>query len=158
VPENKSSSLPHFLVAAGVLCIAGLSAWQSYVVPRGGIFAVVGPQVAPWFITLFLAAMGIGLIVAALRGGWAHDQDGTLTEWGSLGLVALGLFVNVALIDAIGFILASTLMFPLVARGFGSRNLLRDVAIGFAIAFISYVGFDRVLGYKIGTGLIENLF
>ena len=34
---------------------------------------------------------------------------------------------------------------------------LRDAAIGFALALVSYVGFDRVLGYKIGSGLIEGL-
>jgi putative tricarboxylic transport membrane protein len=48
-------------------------------------------------------------------------------------------------------------MFPLVARGFGSRAPLRDALIGFVLACVSYVGFDRVLGYKIGTGIIENL-
>jgi putative tricarboxylic transport membrane protein len=91
-------------------------------------------------------------------GGWAADQEGTLSEWGSLGWVALGLVLNAALIEWIGFILASTIMFALVARGFGSGKWLRDGAIGFALALISYVGFDRILGYKIGTGLIEKLF
>ncbi|MCA3600465.1 MAG: tripartite tricarboxylate transporter TctB family protein, partial [Methylobacterium sp.] len=57
-----------------------------------------------------------------------------------------------------GFILSSTLLFACVARGFGSRKLLRDALIGFGLALISYVGFDRILGYKIGSGLIEKLF
>jgi putative tricarboxylic transport membrane protein len=155
--ERSISTLPHFLVAAGVLVLAGLSAWQAMEIPKGSLFASVGPDVAPKFVTAFMVATGIGLIIAALRGGWAQEQDGTITEWGSLGLVALGLFVNAALIDVIGFILAATLMFPLVARGFGSLNPLRDVAIGFTLSFISYVGFDRVLGYKIGSGIIESL-
>jgi putative tricarboxylic transport membrane protein len=69
----------------------------------------------------------------------------------------LGLLVNIALIEWAGFIIASTAMFPLVARGFGSRAPLRDAVIGFVLSCVSYVGFDRVLGYKIGTGFIENL-
>ena len=73
------------------------------------------------------------------------------------GVVLLGLLVNIALIEWAGFIIASTAMFPLVARGFGSRAPLRDAAIGFVLSCVSYVGFDRVLGYKIGTGFIENL-
>jgi putative tricarboxylic transport membrane protein len=48
-------------------------------------------------------------------------------------------------------------VFLFVALGFGSRNAPRDAAIGFALALVAYVGFDRVLGYKIGTGLIERL-
>jgi putative tricarboxylic transport membrane protein len=151
------SIVPHLCVAIGVLIIAGLSFWQAAEIPKPVLQVAVGPAVAPWFITAFLAACGVGLIFAALRGGWAHDQDGTITEWGSLGFVALGLFVNVALIDIAGFILAATLMFPLVARGFGSTNMLRDAAIGFVLAFSSYILFDRVLGYKIGRGLIESL-
>lgn len=155
--EKSMSILPHLCVAAGICVIGGLAVWQSAVIPKGAMYAAVGAHVFPWFVTGFLLVMGMGLIVAALRGGWAHDQDGTITEWGSLALVGLGLFINAALIDSIGFILASSLMFPLVARGFGSKQWLRDSVIGFALAFISYVGFDRVLGYKIGTGLIESL-
>ncbi len=64
---------------------------------------------------------------------------------------------NVILIDDIGFILASTLLFLFTARAFGSRQLVRDAIIGFLLAVVAYVGFDRVLGYKIGTGLIERL-
>lgn len=171
------SLLPHRLVAGGVLLIAALSFWQAREIPTGAVFAAVGPQVFPWIVTVMLAALGAGLLLAAFRGGWAHDQHGTLTELGSLGLVILGLLLNAALIDGIrfegferegvrylafempklGFILASTIMFVLVARGFESRKPIRDAAIGFVLAGLAYIGFDRVLGYKIGTGLIESL-
>ena len=65
--------------------------------------------------------------------------------------------LNVGLIEIIGFILAGTLLFVFTAKAFGSNKLTRDALIGFALALVSYVGFDRVLGYKIGTGLIESL-
>lgn len=156
--EQKSgSTLPHKIVAAGVLFIAALALWQTLAIPKAALYATVGPDVFPKIITAFLFACGIGLIMAAFRGGWAQDQDGTLTEWGSLGYVALGLVLNAALIEYIGFILASTIMFGLIARGFGSTQWIRDASIGLALAVISYVGFDRVLGYKIGSGLIESL-
>lgn len=156
--DNRTSinTLPHILVAAGILLIGSFAAWQSSVIPKS-IYATVGPHIFPWIITVFLLVLGVGLLIAAFRGGWAHDQDGTITEFGSLGLVIAGLVLNAALIEHIGFILASTLMFTLVARGFGSKQSLRDAAIGFALAFIAYIGFDRVLSYKIGSGLIESL-
>ena len=65
--------------------------------------------------------------------------------------------LNVALISKLGFIIAGTVLFITTARAFGSRQPLRDGAIGLALAVISYVGFDRLLGYKIGSGLIESL-
>jgi putative tricarboxylic transport membrane protein len=140
-----------------VLLIAALSFWQTREIPTAAVFAAVGPQVFPWIVTAMLAALGVALLLAAFRGGWAHDQDGTLSEWAPLGLVLGGLIANALLIEHVGFILASTIMFVLVARGFESRQPLRDAVIGFVLAGIAYVGFDRVLGYKIGSGLIESL-
>jgi putative tricarboxylic transport membrane protein len=155
--KPAGSTLAHLLVALGVLVIAALSAWQAAEIPDS-VVSAVGPHVVPWFVTTFLLAMALGLMVAAMRGRWTLAEDGATTEWRGLGLVSVGLLANVALIDLIGFILASTLMFPLVARGFGSTRPLKDAGIGFALALVAYVGFDRVLGYKIGSGLIERLF
>jgi putative tricarboxylic transport membrane protein len=61
------------------------------------------------------------------------------------------------LIGIAGFILASATLFVCTARAFGSARPLRDAGIGFAVALIAYIGFDRLLGYQIGDGLIENL-
>jgi putative tricarboxylic transport membrane protein len=154
--DQKISNLPHLLVAAGFILLTGAAVWQTSLIPQV-VYATVGPSVFPTIITVFMAGVGVVLVVEALRGGWAHDQEGTLTEWGSFALVLGGLVLNAALIDRIGFILASTIMFTLIARGFGSVKSVRDAVIGFLLATIAYIGFDRVLGYKIGTGLIENL-
>lgn len=155
--EHIESTLPHRLVAFGVIALGLAAAWQSTLIPQV-LYTTVGPSVFAWFVAGFLLVLGVMLLVAAFRGGWAADQEGTLSEWGSLGWVTLGLVLNVVLIEWIGFILSSTLLFACVARGFGSRKFLRDAAIGFGLALISYVGFDRILGYKIGSGLIEKLF
>ena len=39
-----------------------------------------------------------------------------------------------ALIGWAGFILASTFLFTLIARAFGSRSLVRDIVIGVVLA------------------------
>jgi putative tricarboxylic transport membrane protein len=153
----RRARLPHVLVAAGVLALGALAVWQTQKIPVSAIYATVGPQVFPWAVATLLCIMGALLMVAALRGGWAPEQDGTLTEFPALGLVGLGLAANALLIEEIGFILASTVMFALIARGFGSARPVRDAAIGFALALVAYIGFDRVLNYKIGSGLIERL-
>ncbi len=154
--EHIESTLPHKLVALGVIALGLAAAWQTTLIPQV-LYTTVGPSVFAWFVAGFLLVLGVLLLAAAFKGGWAADQEGTLSEWGSLGWVTLGLVINAGLIEWIGFILASTIMFALVARGFGSRQILRDAGIGFALAVVSYVGFDRILGYKIGSGLIESL-
>jgi putative tricarboxylic transport membrane protein len=143
-------------VGLAVLVLAAVMAWQITVIPANAVYARVGPTVIPWMAAAMLAILGALLTVQGLLGGWAHEQPGSFNAYG-LGWLLLGLALNVTLIGAAGFIIASTLLFVCTARAFGSRSVLRDAAIGFTLALVSYVGFDRVLGYKIGSGLIEGL-
>ena len=140
----------------GVLALAAVVAWQTTVIPENAIYARVGPKAFPWLTVVLLVVMGALLTVQGLSGGWEHDDTGD-TDWGSLGWLVAGLIVNVATIGTLGFVIASTILFTCTARAFGSTQPLRDALIGFLMAAIAYVGFDRVLGYKIGSGLVETL-
>jgi putative tricarboxylic transport membrane protein len=145
-------------IAIGVIVLGLIAAWQTTEIPQSA-YAAVGPRAFAWAAAFMLIVMGGLLALDALRGGWSHETDdfGEVDWPGGLWMLG-GLLANVALIDIVGFILASTVLFALTARAFGSRQLMRDAIIGFLLAFVAYIGFDRVLGYKIGTGLIERLF
>lgn len=143
-------------VGLGVLALAALVAWQTTIIPENAIYAKVGPKVFPWLSAGMLAAMGALLTLEGLRGGWEHEDAGD-TDWRSLGWLGGGLLLNVLLISHAGFIIAAVLLFVSTARAFGSDKPLRDALIGLTLAVVAYVGFDRVLGYKIGSGLIEGL-
>ncbi len=144
-------------IAIGVILLGLISAWQTTEIPQS-LYAAVGPRAFAWAASAMLVIMGLFLVKDAVTGGWSHESDefGEVDWPGGLWLIG-GLAANVVLIDIIGFILASTFLFLFTARAFGSRQLVRDAVIGFLLAFVAYVGFDRVLGYKIGTGLIERL-
>jgi putative tricarboxylic transport membrane protein len=143
-------------IGIGILVLAAIVAWQTSVIPNNAIYAKVGPKVFPWLTAGMLAIMGALLTWQGLRGGWPRD-DASETDWVTLGWLLAGLLLNVLLIDTAGFIIAATLLFVCTARAFLSTQPLRDAAIGFTLAVVSYVGFDRVLGYKIGVGLVESL-
>jgi putative tricarboxylic transport membrane protein len=144
-------------IALGIIVLGIVAAWQTTEIPQSA-YAAVGPRAFAWAASFMLVVMGGFLTLDAVRGGWSHETDdfGEVDWPGGLWMVG-GLIANVALIDVIGFILASTVLFILTARAFASRQPLRDAAIGFTLAIVAYVGFDRVLGYKIGSGLIERL-
>jgi putative tricarboxylic transport membrane protein len=144
------------VVGIGILVLAGVVSWQTTLIPTNAIYAQVGPKVIPWIATAMLGVLGALLTLRGLRGGWEHEQYGEFNPAG-LAWLLLGLALNVTLIGVAGFIIASTLLFVCTALAFGSRKILRDAAIGFTMALVSYAGFDRVLGYKIGSGLIEGL-
>ena len=146
------------VLAIGVLALAGIVAQQTTVIPISPMYAKVGPTVFPWMVAGGLAALGLLLLVQALRGGWPTDDDVAQlkVDWRALGWVLAGLIANIALIGPVGFILASTLLFCCVARGFGSAQLPRDAAIALVFSALTYVGFARVLGINIGSGVIER--
>jgi putative tricarboxylic transport membrane protein len=151
------------------LCVIGLGAlvaWQTTLIPENAIYAKVGPKAFPWVVAGMITVMGVLLTVQGLRGGWERD-DSSDTDWGSLRWLLGGLVLNVMLIGGmdvyglsipkLGFIIASTILFVCIARAFLSKQPIRDAVVGFLLAAIAYVGFDRVLGYRIGSGLIEDL-
>lgn len=141
-------------VGLAVLAIAAIVGWETSVIPTNALYAQVGPTAIPWLATALLAALGAVLAFEGFRGGWVHEEHGALNLQG-IGFLLVGLFLNVALISTAGFVIASTILFVCTALAFGSRNIARDAGIGAALALVAYIGFDRVLGYKIGTGLIE---
>jgi putative tricarboxylic transport membrane protein len=144
-------------IAVGVIVLGLIAAWQTTLIPQSA-YAAVGPRAFAWATSGLLVVMGLFLAKDALTGGWSHESDefGEI-DWVGGGWMLGGLAINVALIEVIGFILSSTLLFLFTARAFGSTRLVRDTLTGFSLALVAYVGFDRVLGYKIGSGLIESL-
>ncbi len=140
-----------------MLVLAGVVYWQSALIPVSPLYAKVGPTVVPMMTALALALLGVLLLVAALRGGWQSEAERELTiDNAALLWIAAGLILNVLLIGPAGFTLASIILFVCVARGFGSRAIVRDAAIAAVFALIAYFGFAKTLGINIGAGLVEN--
>jgi putative tricarboxylic transport membrane protein len=146
------------LIGFGLLLFAGLVLWQTLSIPVSPMYAQVGPTVFPYITTAGLAVFAVLLLVQAARGGWQPDEEKEVAlDWKAVAFVTAGLIANVALIGPLGFSAASTIMFVLVAYGFGSRRPIRDAGIGLALALAAYFGFAKALGVNIGAGVIENL-
>ena len=155
LPQQKRSGIAVGIV---ILLFAAIMAWQTAIIPTGGGYAQVGPTAIPWLVVAMIAVLGAIVTVQAATGWWmvGRGEHGPLHSR-SLIWIGIALTLNLVLISYLGFILASTAMFLCAARGFGSTRPVRDAGIGFSLAFIAYFGFDRLLGYQIGGGLIENL-
>ena len=57
-----------------------------------------------------------------------------------------------ALIGTAGFVIAGTILFACVARGFGSRRTARDAALGVVLALAIYLFFVRFLNVGLPAG------
>lgn len=152
--QTRAVSWADVSVGLAVIVLAAIVGWETSVIPTNAIYAQVGPKVIPWLATGMLAALGLLLTIEGLRGGWAQEEHGTFSPRG-IGILLAGLVLNVALISTAGFIIASTVLFLCTTLAFGSTRIARDAGLGLGLAVVAFVGFDRVLGYKIGSGLIE---
>ena len=152
---------PDLAVGAFVLLLGALALWQTSVIPASPIYAQVGPKAVPYGVSAGLLALGAGLVASALRGGWSHTleevQEAPPTNWRSLGLLLAGLAANLVLIGPLGFSIAASAQFVLVAAAFGSRRLLRDLVLALVLTLLVWFLFVELLGVNIGAGVLEGL-
>jgi putative tricarboxylic transport membrane protein len=158
---TKSQSA--LLVALGLLALGVFVVHQGYTLAvEQSAYARVGPQVFPYVIGAGLILIGGLLARDALRGAWPviwAESDDSRTEQVrqrlvSVGLVGLGLVLNAALIKPLGFIPASTIMFALTTRAFGSRRLVFDVVVAAAFSGLIFLVFTYALKLPLPAGAL----
>jgi len=155
-PVARPVAWPEAAIGLGLLVMAAVVAWQTATMATSPMYAKVGPRVFPYLTAGGLALLAGAMVVQGLRGGWQLAEEREVAiDWPALGFVAAGLLCNVMLIDLAGFTIASTVMFTLIAHGFGSRSPLRDAGIAMVFALACYFGFARALGVNIGGGVVE---
>ena len=150
---------PETMLGAAVLALAAIILAETALSPASPVYAKVGPAAFPYGVGVVLGLLGALLVAAGLRGGWrdaAAEAEIGPPRQVPLFWIALGLLINAVLIAWLGFITASTLLFVCIARGFGSRKILRDLAWGFGLALAAYLGFAKLLAIRLGDGLIER--
>jgi putative tricarboxylic transport membrane protein len=149
------------LVGAGTALLGLGMAVGAAMIPGEAGYGGVGPNFLPWVVSIALALCGVLLVVEALRGGFREMEEpsgAAQGHWPGFAWVSAGLLANAALITTIGFILSCMLCFVLAVRGFKSAEgrldvsigaLLKDAAIGFAIAAPVYWMFTKLLAINL---------
>jgi len=144
-------------MAVALIMLGAMVVWQAGTI-RSPLYAQLGPRVMPYIVGGGLAALGAVLLAAALAGRWRAEPAAPGTpDLPALGWLAAGLALNVALVKPLGFVLAATLLFALVARSFGSTRWGRNAGIGFVIALLAHLGFEKLLGIHVGAGILEGI-
>ena len=71
-------------------------------------------------------------------------------------MIALGIALDLALMERAGFVLASTALFWLTARAFDRQHPGRDALFAFAVSAGAYLLFVRVLNVTLPAGFIAR--
>lgn len=145
----------HIVIGIAVLAISafffagipGISGEEGY--------AGLSPRFAPTLVGVGLAVCGALLTWQGVRGGFRNmpEEDAELPSaphnFKGFLWVAVGLVLNMALIGTLGFVFSSTLMMVCVARGYGSRRIVRDALIGLLITVPMWALFEFLLGINL---------
>ena len=136
-------------ISALVIALAAFVFWQSQLIPADGGYSAIGPRFTPLIIAAGLLVTGLMMLRQALTaGGWRGMEGAEPAERfyppAFLWIVG-GLALHMIVIGQAGFTLASTMLFTLVARGFGSQRVVHVAVIGFMLAAAVFLFFTRVL-------------
>jgi len=148
-------------VSVGVLALGALVLAGAWELPAGGGYAQVGPGVVPRIVGGVLLLLGAMLLREALTGGYhGVDEEAEVhlpMDWKSFGWVSAGIIVYGLLVERAGFLIASTLLFIAVARGFASRRWLLNAAVGLVIASFIFAVFNYGLGLQLPPGVLRGV-
>ena len=87
----------------------------------------------------------------------AHERGFDL-DWRAVGLVSGGLLLQMLLLEGLGWIIATTVMFIAATLAFYERRVLTSVLIGLALTVATYGVFNYGLGLGLPAGsVIEDM-
>lgn len=155
-------SLPDLLVALGITLVGGLLLFGTFQIPFG-ISAVVGPRAFPLLVSLGVIVLGTLLTVSALRGDRAEpgveedtDPDAPISHVQPVIILA-GFLLGAALLQPLGFVPGTAVMYFSVAYAFGEKRYGRMVLVALIVSLVTYVMFTRGLGLSLPAGLLKGI-
>lgn len=134
------------LVLLGLLILAGTLS-----ITVAPAYSRVGPRVFPFIVAAGMIVLGILYALESWKGTQTPAEEHAVNIW-PIVLISGGILVDALLMPSLGFILSSTILFVLVAVGFGSRRYLRDGLVGLALSAVAYATFMYGLGLKLPAG------
>ncbi len=119
--------------------------------------AAIGPRLFPYLIAAGLVIVGALVLRQAFFGHIAHES-GFQLDWRAFSLVAAGLIVQMLLLESLGWIIATTLMFVTTTLAFRERRILISVAIGIVLTGLTFWVFNYGLGLTLPAGSVFEQF
>ncbi|WP_137110741.1 tripartite tricarboxylate transporter TctB family protein [Rhodobacter sp. SY28-1] len=143
-----------FVIAALLAIFGAVLLWDAGRLPQDGGYAGIGPAAMPKVIGGVLILLAVLTALNGLKRAVASvpRQNPVPLLW-----IGGGVALQIALLHVIGFIIATGLLFAATARAFGERRLPLALAAGFALSFIVYGIFDRLLQLNLPAGPLETL-
>jgi putative tricarboxylic transport membrane protein len=143
-------------LSLGVVALGIGVAAVTATLPSEGGYAGIGPNFIPAVVAAGIIALGVWLGAEAFTGGWRKaPEHHEVFERNAFLWVSAGLFAHMALIGWAGFVIAGTVLFAGVARGFARRSWAATIAIGLVLSLAIYLFFVKLLNVSLPAGWLE---
>ena len=154
---SRSLRLGEAVLGGGVLALGLFIAFETSQMQVAASLAAVGPRLFPFLVGAGLLIVGVVLLREAFFGHIAHEH-GFALDWRAVALVSAGLLLQMFLIESLGWIIATTILFVAATLAFRERRVLISVAIGLVLTGSTYWIFNYGLGLTLPVGTaIEKL-
>ena len=123
----------------------------------------VGPRFFPYLIGGFTVVVAVLLGVRILRGDRGPEDGGedidpdAPTSWRAVGIISVAFLAQALLINVVGWPLAVTSMFGVVAWSLGARGIIRPLVAGGIVSVIIWLLFVKALGVTLPGGILLEL-
>jgi putative tricarboxylic transport membrane protein len=145
-------------LSLGVVALGIGVAAVTATLPSEGGYAGIGPNFIPAVVALGIILLGVWLSIEAFGGGWRKKAEHSeVFEPSPFLWVSGGLFAHMLLIGWAGFVVAGTVLFACVARGFGGRRWARNVAIGLVLSAAIFLFFVKLLNVNLPAGWLAPI-
>jgi putative tricarboxylic transport membrane protein len=142
-------------IAVFLAALAAVIGWDAeHLNSAVAAYSRVGAAAFPLAIAGALAVLAIFTALAAFRSKVPEREP---LEFTPLAYILAGLVLQIALLNTLGFSIATGLLFALTARGFGGKPLWLTIPIGIVLCFILYVIFSQGLQLSLPQGPLERL-
>ena len=115
--------------------------------------AAIGPRLFPFLIAAGLVIVGALVLRQAFFGHIAHE-GGFELDWRAFALVSAGLILQMLLLESLGWIIATTLLFVAATLAFRERRILISIAIGIVLTGLAFWVFNYGLGLTLPVGTV----
>jgi putative tricarboxylic transport membrane protein len=150
-------SLAIGIVAVGVFLLLG-----AFRISAGARYDRIGPRFFPFVVATGFVMFGAWYAVSVWRKRWLAPEFSTdpaevnQLNWSAFSHLALAFTLCLALLGSIGFVMACSVQFWLVARAFGSQRPVRDAVAALVVATAVYIAFSRGLGLALTSAWVEK--
>ncbi len=123
----------------------------------------VGPKAIPYAIGAALIVGALWLAVDVLRGGRGEQESGEDvdlshgSDWGTLAVLFGAFLANILLIERAGWPVSGAVLFFGCAYALGSRRIVRDLVLSFALSIGSWYLFVLGLDIDLPVGLLNGI-